>query len=116
MYLQAKLNDIQIQKANKSIQQYEYELREMMESIEMQAWRISLDRNCIEFYKGLSVVSRSFTLQQLPAIFVDQQDDFVRSLSHPAEVISRPLSYTGQMHPVVTQLNRGPQNTTKQEN
>ena len=74
----------------------------MMENVDLQAWRISLDRDCIEFYSGLSVVSRSFTLQQLPQIFVNQEDDFVKALYQPAEAISKPLSHLCQMHPVVS--------------
>lgn len=102
MYLSAKLNDIQIQKANEQIQRFEDELHYMMENVEMQAWRISLDRNCIEFYSGLSVVSRTFTLQQLPMIFVNQEDDFVKELHNPSVAISKPLSHMCQMHPVVS--------------
>lgn len=102
MYLTAKLNDAKIQKANEQIQRYEDELRYMMENVDLQAWRISLDRDCIEFYSGLSVVSRSFTLQQLPQIFVNQEDVFVKALYQPAEAISKPLSHLCQMHPVVS--------------
>ena len=109
MYLSAKLNDIQIQKANEQIQRFEDELHYMMENVEMQAWRISLDRNCIEFYSGLSVVARSFTLQQMPKIFVNQDDDFVKALYNPAEALSKPLSHMCQMHPVVSGRANEPQ-------
>ena len=110
MYLQVKENDIQLQRANEAIQQYETELRYMMEGCEMQAWRVTLDRNCIEFYKGLSVVSRTFTLQQLPHIFVDQEDEFVIALTKdPKEALSKPVAWTGLMHPMVTQRNIGSQ-------
>ena len=109
MYLSAKLNDIQIQKANEQIQRFEDELHYMMENVDMQAWRISLDRNCIEFYSGLSVVARSFTLQQMPKIFVNQDDDFVKALYNPAEALSKPLSHMCQMHPVVSGRANEPQ-------
>lgn len=109
MYLSAKLNDIQIQKANEQIQRFEDELHYMMENVDMQAWRISLDRNCIEFYSGLSVVARTFTLQQLPMIFVNQDDDFVKALYNPAEALSKPLSHMCQMHPVVSGRANEPQ-------
>lgn len=109
MYLSAKLNDIQIQKANEQIQRFEDELHYMMENVDMQAWRISLDRNCIEFYSGLSVVARSFTLQQLPMIFVNQDDDFVKALYNPAEALTKPLSHMCQMHPVVSGRANEPQ-------
>jgi signal transduction histidine kinase len=102
MYLKAKENDRQIQKVKEAIQLYESELRYMMEACEMQSWRISLDRNVIEFYSGLSTVTRTFPLEQLPKVFVNQEDDFVKSLSNPAEAFSRPLFYVGKMHPVVS--------------
>ena len=103
LYLQQKLNDAQIQKANEEIQLYETELRYMMENTKMQAWRISLDRNCIEYYSGLSTIVRTFSLEDMKKIFVNQDDDFVRALSNPAEALSKPLVYVGQMYPVVTQ-------------
>ena len=109
MYLQAKLNDVQIRKANEEIQHYETELRYLMENSEMQAWRVSLDRNCIEFYDGLSTIVRTFTLQQLPKIFVDQDAEFVRALANPAKAFEHPLVYMGQMHPVVTLKKSEPQ-------
>ena len=109
LYLQAKRNDVEIQKVNESIQVYERELRYMMETCGLQAWRISLDRDIIEFYSGLREVQRHFTLKQLQSIFYSQEDEFVRNLDHPAEVISKPLSYMGRMHPMVTQRDVEPQ-------
>ena len=109
LYMQAKRNDVEIQKVNESIQVYERELRYMMETCGLQAWRISLDRDIIEFYSGLSEVQRHFTLKQLQSIFYSQEDEFVRNLDHPAEVISKPLSYMGRMHPMVTQRDVEPQ-------
>ena len=106
LYLQQKLNDEQMQKANEAIQVYETELRYMMENCKMQAWRISLARNCIEFYSGLSTIVRTFTLQEMQKIFVNQDDEFVRALSNPAEALSKPLIYMGQMYPVVTQSSK----------
>ena len=105
MYLQAKLNDQQLQRVNEEIMHYEQELRYMMDNCDMQAWRISLDRECIEFYQGLSTVSKSFTLKQMQSIFVNQDDDFVRQLLSPAEVISKPLSVMEQVYPIVTGKN-----------
>ena len=109
LYMQAKRNDVEIQKVNESIQVYERELRYMMETCGLQAWRITLDRDVIEFYSGLSSVQRQFTLKQLQSIFYNQDDEFVRKLDHPAEVISKPLSYMGRMHPMVTQRDVEPQ-------
>ena len=109
LYMQAKRNDVEIQKVNESIQVYERELRYMMETCGLQAWRITLDRDVIEFYSGLSSVQRQFTLKQLQSIFYSQEDEFVRNLDHPAEVISKPLRYMGRMHPMVTQRDVEPQ-------
>ena len=108
MYLQARENDVQLQEANKSIGHYEKELNYMMESCELQAWRITLAENRIDFYKGLNTVDASFTLQQLLTIFVDQDDPFVRSLANPVEFLSEPKSHICQMHPIVSHRN-GPQ-------
>ena len=74
----------------------------------MQAWRISLDRDVIEFYSGLNTVVRSFGLQQLQKIFVDQENKFVKSLSMSTikETLHKPLIYVGQMYPVVTQSSK----------
>ena len=102
MYLQAKLNDQQLQRVNEEIRHYEEELRYMMDRCDMQAWRISLERDCIEFYQGLSTVSKTFTLKQMKSIFVNQEDEYVRSLASPAEVFNKPLSFVGQVYPVVT--------------
>ena len=109
MYLQAILNDAQIRRANEEIQHYETELRYMMENCNMQAWRIKLDSDCIEYYSGLSTVVRSFTLEEMRKIFVNQDDDFVKSLANPAETLTKPLVYVGQMHPVVTMSSNEPQ-------
>jgi signal transduction histidine kinase len=69
----------------------------------MQTWRISLEREVLEFYNGLNTVVRSFNLRQMQKIFVDQENEFVKALSNPSEALKKPLVYIGQMHPMVTQ-------------
>lgn len=103
MYLKVKENDAQMQKINESIKTYEAELRNMLEASKMQTWRISLDRDTIEYYNGLNTIVRSFSLKQMQKIFVNQDEEFVKSLSNPAEVLREPLVYVGQMYPVVSQ-------------
>ena len=103
LYLQQKLNEEQIKKANEAIQVYETELRYMMENCHMQPWRISIERNCIEFYNGLSTIVHSFPLDDLRGIFVNQDDDFVRALEDPYKALDHPLVYVGQVYPVITQ-------------
>ena len=109
MYLNVMENDARMQKMSESIKNYEAELRYMLEASNMQTWRISLDRNVLEFYSGLNTVERSFDLKQMRKIFVDQEEDFVKALSNPEEALREPLVYVGQMHPLVTQKNTEPQ-------
>ena len=106
MYLQAKLNDIQIRKANEEIQRYENELRYLMDNCEMQPWRISFDRRCIEYYNGLSTIAYSCSLEEMQQQFVNQDDDYVKRLSNPREYFSQPVSWIGQVHPVFTHSGR----------
>lgn len=103
MYLNVMENDARMQKVNESIKNYEIELRNMLEASRMQTWRVSLDRDIIEFYSGLNTVVRSFNLSQLQSFFVDQNTPFVKALANPAEALKEPLSYISQMYPVVTQ-------------
>ena len=103
MYLNVKKNDVEMQKVNEAIKSYEAELRSMMQFCGMQAWRISLDRDTIEFYSGLNTVVRSFNLKQMQKIFANQEEELVKALANPAEVLCKPLVYVGLMHPTVTQ-------------
>ena len=99
MYLNVMENDARMQKVNEAIKNYEVELRNMLEASQMQIWRISFDRDIIEFYSGLNTVVRSFNLRQLRDIFVNQEDDFVKALSNPAEALKKPHIYIGQTYP-----------------
>ncbi len=103
MYLNVMENDARMKKMNEAIKNYEAELRYMLEASKMQTWRISLERDTLEFYDGLNTVVRSFSLEQLQKIFVDQEHPFVKALSNPSEALKKPLVYVGQMYPVVTQ-------------
>ena len=109
MYLNVMENDARMQKMNESIKNYEAELRYMLEASNMQTWRISLDRNVLEFYSGLDTVERSFDLKQMQKFFVNQEEDFVKALSNLEETLREPLVYVGQMHPMVTLKNTEPQ-------
>ena len=108
LYLQQKLNDEQIQKANEAIQLYETELRYMMESCKMQAWRIIIEENRIEFYSGLSTIVRSITMNEMREIFVNKDDEFVRSLSDLYKALDHPLVYVGQICPRHSESINGP--------
>ncbi len=109
LYQQTKLNDAQLRRANEEIKQYETELRYLMESCLMQTWRINLKANTIEFYKDLTTIDKTFTLDQLHAVFYDQDDEFVQRMLHPEEVIAKPVFWIGQMRPVVTGQYNEPQ-------
>ena len=103
MYLNVMENDARMKKMNEAIKNYEAELRYMLEASKMMTWRISLERDTLEFYNGLNTVVRSFNLKQMQKIFVDQEHEFVKALSNPSEALKKPLVYVGQMYPVVTQ-------------
>ena len=103
MYLNVMENDARMKKMNEAIRNYETELRYMLEATKMQTWRISLEREVLDFYDGLNTVVRSFDLNQMQKIFVDQENEFVKALSNPSEALKKPLVYVGQMHPMVTQ-------------
>jgi signal transduction histidine kinase len=92
-----------MKKMNEAIKNYEAELSYMLEASKMQTWRISIERETLEFYNGLNTVARSFNLKQMVNIFVDQDNEFVKALSNPSEALKEPLIYIGQMHPMVTQ-------------
>ena len=96
-------NDAKMKKMNEAIRNYEAELRYMLQASRMQTWRISLEREVLEFYDGLNTVVRSFDLNQMQKVFVDQENEFVKALSNPSEALKKPLVYVGQMHPMVTQ-------------
>ena len=102
MYLNVMENDARMKQMNEAIKIYEAELRYMLEATKMQTWRISLEREVLEFYNGLNTVVRSFNLQQMQKIFVDQEHEFVKALSNPSEALKKPLVFVGQMHPMVT--------------
>ena len=102
MYLNVMENDARMKKMNEAIKNYEAELRYMLEASKMQTWRISLERDTLEFYDGLKTVVRSFNLKQMQKIFVDQENEFVKALSNPSEALKKPLVFVGQMYPMVT--------------
>ena len=103
LYLNVMENDARMKKMNEAIRNYEAELRYMLQASRMQTWRISLERETLEFYNGLNTVVRSFDLNQIQKVFVDQENEFVKALSNPSEALKKPLVYVGQMHPMVTQ-------------
>ena len=108
LYLQQKLNDEQIQKAKEAILLYETELRYMMEGCKMEAWRAIIEEDRIEFYSGLSTIVRSITMNEMREIFVNKDDEFVRSLSDLYKALDHPLVYVGQICPRHSESINGP--------
>lgn len=101
MYLQAKLNDIQIQKANAKIKAYEEELRYMMEACDMCAWRLSFAEGTVKFYEGLSTVVREIPLAEMADYFIDAKENVKRHFTvDPDEYFGKPLSYLGRMRSI----------------
>lgn len=101
MYLQAKLNDIQIQKANAKIKAYEEELRYMMEACDMCAWRLSFAEGTVKFYKGLSTIEREMTLAEMADYFIDAKENVMRHFTvDQDDYFGKPLSYLGRMRPI----------------
>ena len=104
LYLQAKQNDIDIQKANEIIMNYEVELNYMMEACDMQPWRINFENKTIEYYKGLSTVTNRYKLADMQKYFIDQDDPVVKSLTNPRELFSKPLVWLGKTKPVFSHV------------
>ncbi len=101
MYLQAKLNDIQIQKANAKIKAYEEELRYMMEACDMCAWRLSFAEGTVKFYEGLSTVVREIPFAEMADYFIDAKENVKRHFTvDPDEYFGKPLSYLGRMRSI----------------
>lgn len=100
LYLHAKQNDIDIQKANELIMNFEVELNYMMEACKMQPWRINFEKRTIEYYKGLNTISFSCSLEEMQQQFVDQDDPMVKILTTPEEHFSSPVNWTGRVYPV----------------
>ena len=100
MYLQAKLNDVQIQQANEKIRAYEEELNFMMEACEMRVWRASFAERKVYFYKGLSKVERELTFDEYKSYFFEDSSQVASYFDNPEEYFCKPASYLCHMRPV----------------
>jgi len=71
LYLQNKQNDLDIRLANEAIQQYENEIRYLMETCNMRFFRCSrVERTCT-FYKGMTTEVNTMGFDELIEHFVD---------------------------------------------
>lgn len=100
MYLQSKLNDIQIQKANEEIQRYELELQYMMEACDMRAWRTSFKDRKIQFLKGLSEIEKEMSFDEFIHYFEDVTGLKEEHFAHPERYFDKPVSFLSKMRPV----------------
>lgn len=105
MYLQAKLNDDQIRRANEEIQQYSLELRYLMESCQIRVWRTNYERREIVFYKGINDVERTMTFEEFQSYFLDDDQRVADDFSHAEENFDKPLSFARQVRPIFATSN-----------
>ena len=92
IYMQAKRNDLQLQRANEAIQLYESELQYMMEACDMLSWRSSFADNSITFFKRIDKPERTMRLTDLAPYFVDDVAGAASRLGNPMQAYDRPLS------------------------
>lgn len=100
LYLQTKLNDIQIQQANEEIQRYEMELRYMMEACDMRVWRTSFKKRKIQFLKGLSEIDKEMPFDEYEKYFLDDSGTIAENFAHPELHFTEPVTYLCRMRPV----------------
>lgn len=100
MYLQSRLDDIQMQKANEAIQRYEAELKYIMEAIDTRVWRSNIKDRTIQFHKGLSEVEREMTYDEFKTHFINLSDELYDKLAHPQENLNKPQSQMYLMRPI----------------
>ena len=100
LYMQTKLNDIQIQAANAKIKAYEEELRYMMDACDMRVWRASFSDNTVQFYKGLSESELEMTFSELADYFLSDVETIKTQFSNPAQYFDKPISNLAQMRPL----------------
>ena len=101
LYLQTKLNDEQIKKANEDIQRYEMELQYMMEAVDMRAWRIDYQEKKVQFMKGLSEIVKEVTFDEYITYFIgDDQLDIAKKLAEPELYFTTPMSILRNMRPL----------------
>ena len=106
MYLQAKLNDIQIQKVNEEIMHYEEELRYMMEACDMRAWRASFKDRKMSFFKGLGTLEKEVSFEEITRHFVNPPEDLVNIFADPYTYYTHSTSHVVEAVPVFHQSDK----------
>ena len=100
MYLQAKRNDIEIQRVNNEIMRYEEELRYMMEACDMRAFRLFFDERVVRFYKGLGTIELEMSFDEIESHFVNEPEMLRLGFQDPYTYFSQPMGYMAEMRPV----------------
>lgn len=97
LYLQNKQKDLEIRRANENIQQYETELKYLMETCNMRFFRISVAEGCCTFYKTQAQPEKKIAIDKLESYFVD--DAFKDGLQRYQEYFNEPRAILTQIHP-----------------
>ena len=92
LYLRNKEDDEKIRRTNENIQQYEAEIRYLMEACDMRFWRASFETREVTFYKGLSTPESHLTFDEFKTYFVDADSTIVRNFSNPEQYMSEPAA------------------------
>ena len=103
LYLSGRQNDIEMQKANKEIQQYERELQYLMDNCDMRVWRTSFEKREIYFYKSLSEYERKMSFEEYQDYFIDDDGTIARNFKDPETYFNAPVSYLCHMRSVFHQ-------------
>ena len=96
MYLQSKLNDQQIQRANERIKAYEEELTFMMEACEMWAWKLTFDDMMIRIYKGMGTLITEVPAEELLSYYVNLPEEIRLAYQDPYKNLTKPMGYVAE--------------------
>ena len=87
----------QIHRTNKEIEQYERELKYLMENVDMRFFRTSFEKREVKFYKEMGEIESFMDFDELINHFID--DPFAEGLRHPYEFFNEPKSTLTHMRP-----------------
>ena len=97
LYQQDKKNEASLQRTNQAIEQYETELKYLMENVDMHFFRTSFEKREVTFYREMSVIESKMGFDELISHFID--DPFAEGLRHPYEFFNEPKSTLTHMRP-----------------
>ena len=97
LYLQSKLNEQEIRKANEEILNLENEIQYLMDSCDMRFWRTNFADKTVIFYKSLKTAMPPMDFDELRAHFV--QSTFKDDLLDPEHKLQKPKAELTLCHP-----------------